>query len=198
MSGVRLQLVPKRFYDFGTLQLSQAQTLFVVERIDVSQYIDAVLVLRTHAVNLTGGTIQVFLSADGFTEDDPDLVFVPTTPLISLNVTSPAPQLSTQLATVRGHYAVLGIVGQRTSNFALNATVSMDLILRNPDSAARPAGLNGAGRGRAPVRAPVPRNPNQLGLSPGTMNGGAKKNGCDCPGNTGAPCDCKKGASTAA
>jgi hypothetical protein len=149
--------------------------MFVVERIDVSQFIDAVLVLRTHAANLTGGVIQVFLSADGFTEDDPDLIFVPATPLISLNVTSPAPQLSTQLTTIRGHYATLGILGQRNSANPLSATVSVDLVLRNPDDRGRAAG----------------------GRFARAKNGGAKKNGCDCPGGSGAPCDCK-GAPAAA
>jgi hypothetical protein len=83
MPGVSLALLPKRVFDFGNLRVGITQTMRLVDRIDISQYVDGIIDLRVHATTITGGTIQFELFGDGHTDEDPGAIFLTTSPLFS-------------------------------------------------------------------------------------------------------------------
>ena|SRR5258706_14644986 len=133
MAGSLLKVLPKRIFDFGHLVVGQTQSLYLAERIDISQYNDGMAALRVHAITLTGGTISLTIHGDGYTDEDPGLIFRSTISA-SGSLGSTAPALVTWGATIRGNYMAIDITGNRTSAAALSATLSLDLILRTPDS----------------------------------------------------------------
>lgn len=140
MSGISLPLLPKRVFDFGSLATGSTQTLRLVDRIDISQYVEGVLEVRVHAGVLTGGQVTFDLLGDGYTDEDPGSQFITGFPLFSsvaLSFAVQAPQLTTYGGTLRGHYASLRVTGLRLSAAALNATVSLSLILRCPNDRAK-------------------------------------------------------------
>src|SRR5713101_3873802 len=141
MAGVMLKIVPKRVFDFGNIGPTPAtQVMTVAERIDISQYIDCMVALRVHAADTSGGTITFDLLGDGFTNEDPTLVFQTSSPLFSsLSISANNVVLLPYGGTVRGQYAAIRVSGNRTSANPLNATVSLDLVLRTPDNSPGPA-----------------------------------------------------------
>ena len=133
MAGVVLPVLQKRVFDFGHIPVGSAMVVTVAEHLDISQYTDCVLEVRTHESTLSGGQIAVDLFGDGFTKDDPSLTFLTQSALIS-EITAPdAVGLKTSAGTAFGHFATLVIRGVRTSISPLNAALSVDLILRTPD-----------------------------------------------------------------
>lgn len=138
MAGVLVNVVPKRVFDFTNVSSGFTESLYVAERIDVSQHADAIVVLRVHSVTATGGTITFDLFGDGFTEEDPGLLFRTGSALFSsTQITSSmgsGPAFAAYGGTARGHYAALRISGSRTASSTLTATVSVDLCLRSPDN----------------------------------------------------------------
>lgn len=139
MSGIVVDLVPKRVFSFDTLSVGQSQAITVLERIDVSQFTDGTVVLRVHTASASGGTITFDLLAEGETDDDPALSFLGaspffTAPPIDSTFNATTPTMRAYGGTVRGHYATLRVTGSRTGASALNATVSVALSLRSPDS----------------------------------------------------------------
>jgi len=133
MAGILLPLVPKRVFDFSTLQQMTKQTVVIAERIDISQYVDGIIALRVHDAVLTGGTISVDLFGDGYCHEDPTQLFLTSSPFFASVPVAAAPTLLTYGGTILGTYASLQISGNLTSAAALTATVSLDLILRTPD-----------------------------------------------------------------
>src|SRR5262245_11516087 len=120
MSGAVLQVLPKRTFDFNGVILYATEYWLIQERIDISQYVDATLVVRIHSADSTGGQIIIGMVGDGFTEDDPDLYFfTPTLAApIQLIIPGPGPALVAGKGTLRGQYAALGIAGTRTNGKA--------------------------------------------------------------------------------
>ena len=147
MAGILLNIVPKRVFDFSSVRAYNfTQTLTVVERLDISQDIDAVLILRVHAlINLgTPQNLIVFsLYPDGFTEDDPGMQFVGTSFGASITVNDAAATLYTSASTVRGHYARLLLANTLGDSSGTNAiiTASVDLCLGSPDDTAMTHGI---------------------------------------------------------
>lgn len=133
MAGLRLRLLPKRAFDFGKLTVGSTQTFVLAERVDVSQYVDLMVALRVHALDLTGGTISFRVFGDGFSQDDPSLSFRTASELFTGASLSAAGILHTFGGAASGAFAALVVTANRTSAAALSATVSMDWVLRCPD-----------------------------------------------------------------
>jgi hypothetical protein len=135
MAGALIPLVPLRSYDFSNMIVGTTQTLTVVERIDISQYIDCMITLRVHFSSVISGSINFDLYGDGFTDEDPSLPFRAGSALFSSSAIlgSTWPLLLTYGGTVRGHYATLVVTANKTGAGNLKATVSLDAVLRSPD-----------------------------------------------------------------
>jgi hypothetical protein len=137
MAGKILRLVNKRVIDFSNCATGTGPVYVLLERIDLSQYIDAMLAVRVHAVNVAGSSFMTIdLYGDGYTDDDPGILFVTNGTYFSstiINSAVIAPTLLTYGGTVAGHYGRLVANGGKNSAGACSATISVDLILRTPD-----------------------------------------------------------------
>ena len=137
MAGVVLNVLPKRIFDFGNYSSGRSRCFAIAERIDISQYIDTVLIVRVHALSIADGTITFSVLPDGFSEEDPGVEFLDDTELfapVTLTSATPAPTLLVHGGIASGQYASIIIKGlQGTSLAALTATVSLDLWLRSPE-----------------------------------------------------------------
>lgn len=136
MSGLLLNLIPKRTYDFSALISGNSETLFIAERIDASQHSNSSLIVRVHTASCAGGTITFNTFKDGFTTDDPATKFFAATgaPPLTINNSTVAPTLLAVTGNAFvGHYVALSIVGSRTTVGSISATVSVDLCLRSAD-----------------------------------------------------------------
>lgn len=134
MSGVLLELLPKRVFTFSTIAVGTSEAVTVAEHIDVSEYTDCILGVRSHAADFSGGTIVVQLFWDGATEDDPTLTFRSSAPPISFDVSNSnlIPRYRTKGVYARGRYAALVVMGSRTSSNPLTVTLSAEMALRRP------------------------------------------------------------------
>jgi hypothetical protein len=133
MAGIVQTILPKRLFDFGNLAVSATQTLVVLERIDISQYDDAILVVRTHDASLAGGTISAFLVTDGWCDEDPAISFIGSSAIAGPVTIAAGPSLGISGASIFGQFAALIVSGSRSVGSPLSATLSIDLCLRNPD-----------------------------------------------------------------
>jgi hypothetical protein len=135
MAGKVLKVVQKRVFDFGNTATPTSLVLTLAERIDISQYIDCMLNVRVHSSLITGSNSITFdLYGDGYTTEEPGLVFRTPSPLFtSLPVTFGGPALFTYGGTIHGQYAALVMTGSHATAGAVNAIVSIDMILRTPD-----------------------------------------------------------------
>ena len=134
MSGILWKALPKRVFDFSNSFTSL--TFTVVERIDISQYVDCMLAVRIHTATVSGGASLNFdLIGDGYTSDDPGLLFRTSSAFFSSQTINASTALSflSYGGTVRGHYAALVATVTKSSASALSVTASIDLILRSPD-----------------------------------------------------------------
>lgn len=141
MSALVVALMPKREFNVAGMSAGTNQRMAIVERVDVSQYTDCIMVVRIHALNLTAGNSLSFdFWGDGFTDDDPALAFRTATPLLSYLVDAQVttPFLGTLGAIVRGHLATLMFTATRGASTA-TATVSIDLVLRGADESVNPS-----------------------------------------------------------
>jgi len=134
MAGTIYKAVQKRVFDFSNTQSPSPPQFIVVERIDISQYIDCMLAVRVHAATVTTGQVNFDLLADGYTDEDSGLAFRTA----FANITSPAinasgSQFLTYGGTVRGHYATLVATVTKNAAGTLSVTASIDLVLRSPD-----------------------------------------------------------------
>lgn len=136
MAGLVIRALPKRLFDFGNAALGSIPQVIVKERIDISQYIDCMVALRVHAATLAAGnSISFDVFGDGLTTEDPGLIFRTSNALFpSSPITSSGTALLTYGGTVRGQYATLLVSGTKSVAGSITATVSIDLVLRNPDN----------------------------------------------------------------
>jgi hypothetical protein len=132
MAGLLIPILKKRTYVFTGLAAGTSQRIAVAERIDVSQYIDCMVAVRTHVSALDAGvTLDVY--GDGHTEDDPGLSFLTSTPLFVAQSLTIEKFTLAYGGTVRGQYISLFLnVNKATSGFSM-LTISADIVLRSPD-----------------------------------------------------------------
>ncbi len=144
MAGLLLSILPMRRYDFTSLQNGQSNSRIVAQRIDISQYITGILIVRVHAADCAGGIIEPELIQDGYTPEDPARTFQEPDPYFSegtlIDSSTVAPVLLAGATggpdSFAGEFAALKISGTRTSSnpaLRIKATISADLLLRSPD-----------------------------------------------------------------
>jgi len=135
MSARRIQVIPKRVYDFSRLQLGINQTVIAAERIDVTEYVEVMFCTRIHALDLSGGTILGEVYFDGHSVDDPGATFVGTWLGAVALVPGLAQVAYTGGAVCPAPFLGVRLIANRLSGAPLNVTLSADLILRCPDDA---------------------------------------------------------------
>ena len=133
MSGILLPVLPKRTYDFTGLDLSVPESQLILERIDASEFVEAIVILRVHSASAAGGTIKIQLYEDGYCKWDPGLKFLQNIAALQIDSTTVAPKLIASGRVVQGQLISLGIEGNRTSAAQLTATISIDLCLRTSE-----------------------------------------------------------------
>jgi len=141
MAGVLQMLIPKRTYDFSSIDVGESQEIIVAEELDISQYIDGILIVRVHSISAPGGSFQLQLVQDGHTRRDPTVQFraAPSqyfhAPLTIDSSLSPGTVVANggSLGKFLGEYAMLVLTATRTADLALIATISADLLMRTPD-----------------------------------------------------------------
>jgi hypothetical protein len=143
MASLLLNILPKRVFDFSNTLVGEEQIVTLAERVDISQYCGGITIVRTHAADLSGGSILVQTVADGYTQDDPTASFQFASGNFSLPVsissedvsTVPVVQASGSLGGtgLGGQYAAVVLTASRTDPAPLIATLSVDLLLRNFD-----------------------------------------------------------------
>jgi hypothetical protein len=133
MAGTLIKLVQKRVFDFSNSVSATSPSLALVERIDISQFIDCMLAVRIHAATVTTGQISFDLVGDGYTEDDPSLLFRTTPLFTSTAISASGINFVTYGGTIMGHYAALVANVTKTVAGTLAVTASIDAVLRSPD-----------------------------------------------------------------
>jgi len=135
MAGEVIRVCPPRVFDFSNIEAGGAQHITVAERIDVSQYARADLMVRVHEAQLTGTVvITVQLVSDGYTTDDPAKTFF-SQPLgagIVFDATDAVPPGTFELETLTGGLGSLMAVQVKVAQGAGDAMVrlSIDLALK--------------------------------------------------------------------
>jgi len=136
MAGILIPILPKRAFDFSSISTGTLHYFVLVERIDISQYIDGILAVRVHSVTLGAvDSFHLYLFGDGHTGQDPSMDFVTASTLFDCSAyLSSAPGLFTYGGTVLGQLARLVLVAYHNAAGTFSITLSADLILRSPDS----------------------------------------------------------------
>lgn len=141
MAGSVIRLVPKRPLDFTSVSSGSgaAEELVIAQGIDVSQWREASLMIRTHTSSFFNniiGQIDINVYVEGRTSEDPGLLFATATPVSSASITASTPPGAYQVISCSSHTgAMLKIAarGTRTNSLSTNslrADVSIDLSLK--------------------------------------------------------------------
>ena len=139
MAGQRINLVPKRMFDFSSLAMSTQISITLAEQIDVLQYCDAIVVTRVHAASLAGGDLTVQLQPDGHVDGDSSLYAIqglsyfgyPIT--LNSSVNAGAAMVAGNVDPLHGQFAKLIMTASKYTAANLSATLSIDLLLRSPE-----------------------------------------------------------------
>lgn len=148
MSGAIIEICPPRNFDFthvaapgsGTNTLS----IPVAERLEVTPWTEGALVVRVHSINIydPNDSIELVVSPDGSTEEDPSVLFIGTAVATrTLTNSDLAPSfLLTSLTVPFGSMVRVDVRANRssasTSTASLLAKLSAELVLK----AAGPSG----------------------------------------------------------
>jgi len=137
MAGQVIQLAGKTQYDGSKVQGSQNQAFLVAERIDVSQYREANLVVRYHEGTIgASATVTVGATAEGHTAEDPGLTFRtdPASPLAEVSLTSNDSAPLLKIADVTSPFgsmlSVFVLIEQPASPVTVQPSLSIDLVLK--------------------------------------------------------------------
>lgn len=142
MAGTVIRVMPKRTLDFTSVSSGsgQAQEIVIAQGIDISDWREVSMMVRTHSISFAGaaiGSIQINAYLEGRTSEDPSILFASA---------SVAAQVIIDSSTVAPAYSVVGLAsnagamlkiaakGTRTSSTGLNtikADVSVDLSLKS-------------------------------------------------------------------
>jgi hypothetical protein len=139
MAGVVMRIVPKRTLDFTSLAISQSEEIILAQNIDVSQWREVSLMVRTHTNSFSGGlgTIDIYAYMEGRTSEDPGLLFATTAALgtVTINSSTTAPAYSVNtLGANLGSMIKIAAKGTRTSSNtanAIKADISIDVSLKS-------------------------------------------------------------------
>jgi hypothetical protein len=89
MAGQTMRVLPRTDYDVSGLAASGVGTVLIARKIDTSRWREAVVLARFHAgAYPSGATIALLAAPDGYTDEDPGLIWNFTTATL-LTFTSP-------------------------------------------------------------------------------------------------------------
>ena len=139
MAGQVIRVIPKRTLDFTTVQSGFSEEIVLAQGIDVSNWREASMMVRTHSTSFGGniGQIDIYAYMEGRTPEDPGILFATTSPLgtVTINSSLSAPAYSVSaLPANLGALVKIAAKGSRTSSFGSNsisAAVSIDLSLKS-------------------------------------------------------------------
>src|SRR5438552_13791562 len=84
MAGMVIRVIPKRTLDFSSVSSGsgQAEEIVLAQGIDISQWREVTMAVRTHANSFSGAIGQIDINAylEGRTTEDPGILFAQTTP----------------------------------------------------------------------------------------------------------------------
>jgi hypothetical protein len=136
MAGQTVRILPRTDYNFTLTANSQVITVVVARKLDTSAWREGVLLARLHAcANWPGGTIKVNLAPDGYTEEDPGLIwnFAATTLVTFTSGTDTPPSAkNAEFGTPFGPLAQIQLVFSNLATGAglLTPSISIDLNLK--------------------------------------------------------------------
>jgi len=137
MSGRVIRILPITSYNFSDITAGASYIFTIADRIDVSQYRMATLMVRRHGGDVGGSAeVKVFARASGYTEQDPTNVFATSTDLASVSITGSIsdPEYYTAELTAgdMGAMVIIGIsVTQDQTAQSIDAKLSIDLSLKD-------------------------------------------------------------------
>jgi hypothetical protein len=140
MAGTVLRVMPKRTLDFTSVSSgpSNYEEIVVAQGIDISQWREVSLMVRTHANSIVAsGQIDIFAYLEGRTSEDPGILFASTSPLGTVTIASGAVAPAYSIGSIGSNTGgMLKVVarGTRVTSFgtnALKADVSIDLSLKS-------------------------------------------------------------------
>lgn len=144
MNGIRMNLTPKRNYNFGPIAVPASPNTNsikcdIAERINVTQFNSGVLVVRafSHSVESDFDSVLVEVVEDGFTTEDPPLNMLGNTlATVTINKETPAGaiMLTDSFSTGFSSMVRVAVTGNRNhasvSTNAIDMDLQIDLILR--------------------------------------------------------------------
>lgn len=141
MAGMVLRVIPKRTLDFSSVSSGsgQAQEIVLAQGIDISQWREVSLMVRTHVNSFSGaiGNIQIYAYSEGRTAEDPGVLFTTTTAqgTVTIDQTVVAGSYSVNaLPSNFGSMIKIAAKGTRTNSTTGNfikADVSIDLSMKS-------------------------------------------------------------------
>lgn len=137
MSGLLISVIPKTFFDFGSIALPPNATPLIPlsEAIDVLDYVDAMMVVRVHNLAIAGvsNKISLGLYSDGFLDAQTGAMATLPFAAIDFNSFSVPSTVVVSGGRALGTYVALGISATRQNSGSMTATLSIDVLLRGPD-----------------------------------------------------------------
>src|SRR5262249_19941928 len=141
MAGQVIRVIPKRTLDFTSVSSGsgQAEEIVLAQGIDISNWREVSMMVRTHSTGFGGniGQIDIYAYMEGRTPEDPGILFATTAPLgtVTINSSTVAPAYSvTSVGSNLGAMVKIAAKGTRTSSNGSNtilAAVSIDLSLKS-------------------------------------------------------------------
>ena len=147
MAGRIIRILPRTSYTYTTLATSGTATVEVAQRIDVTGWEEATLIARLHpgSTFAASNTVAVNVVGDGFTPDDPSILFQSSnlaTYTFNTSILSTATSGNLQIVPVKGDGTNRGYFGgllsvtlvftQVTGASTLTPIISIDLSVKNP------------------------------------------------------------------
>jgi hypothetical protein len=136
-----MRVVPKRTLDFTSVSSgpNNVQEVVLAQGIDVSDWREISLMVRTHSNSITNsvGNIQIYAYLEGRTQEDPGILFATTTPQGTYTITASTPQQEYAVNALNANAgAMIKIVAKGTRVHSLTgntikADVSVDLSLKS-------------------------------------------------------------------
>ena len=142
MAGTVVRVMPKRTLDFTAVSsgIPQAEEIVIAQGIDISQWREVSMMVRTHANYFPGaiGEIDINAYLEGRTSEDPGILFASASPVATVAITNatsaPAYSVVTCTSTPAGGMLKISAKGTRTSSTGTNlikADVSIDLSMKS-------------------------------------------------------------------
>lgn len=129
MAGMIIPLFTKREFSF-----SADTTVPVVKVVDVSQYTEGSLIVRTHDATISAGSIVVRARTTAPCAEDPSQDFIDTSSdvaTVTLTTTASTGELGRgSLSSNFGGFLRIEVEGNYTSG-TLDATISADLVVKS-------------------------------------------------------------------